>query len=287
MSKKNIAHPGDSRFHWLDEQTGEQRSALWVNTSDDSRLDKFSYEVSEHIQDDIYSYSLLKSMYGFKMCESYDSIDDMPLRDDAFSSEHIGKHVLFAGCSMTWGTGLDKGERWIDMVYNHINSLNSHSGLFNVAQEGDGIQNQVGYIIEYCSKYGNPDTIFFNVPDFWRLLIKDKVFRVYSGEYSEYSQDAVANVVLSIGRHCYKMLEDFCKINNINLISISWDGVTNNVLKDFKTFIHIEKNYLERLIFKYDDRSEASMSARDGLHPGVATHKAWTEIVLDKLKQIV
>lgn len=284
----NIAHPGDSKFHWVDETTGEKRSALWVNTSNDNRLDNFSYNVAEHIQGDIFSYDLLSSMYGFRMVGTEDSVDKLNLRDDSFTSEHGDKkHALFAGCSMTWGTGLEKGERWVDLVYNNINKNNEYSGLFNIGQEGDGLQNQVGYIFDYCTKYGVPDIIFFNVPDFWRLIIKDGVYRVYAGEYSEYVQDSVANLVISIGKHYYTLLDNFCKINSIKLISICWDDVTRNVLKYFESFIDISKDELNKLIFKYDDRSKFSMVARDNLHPGTATHKSWAEIVFDKYLQII
>lgn len=285
MSDSNIAHPGDSRFHWVDEVTGEKMSALWVKTSDDSRLSDFKYKVSEHIQGDIYSKRLVESIDGFKMLDTVTQIEDLDLRDDAFTSDHSGKyHVLFAGCSITWGTGLEKGERWIDLAYKEINNNKECSGLFNVAQEGDGIQSQVGHIVEYVSKYGKPDLIMFNIPDFWRLIVDDGVYRVYSGEHSNYSSDSLAKMLISTGKHYYKMLQDFCVANEIKLISFSWDTVTNNILKDFSDFIYIDKDYLDRLTFKYDDGGEYSMQARDGLHPGTAANKSWSEIVINNYR---
>ena len=42
-------------------------------------------------------------------------------RCDEFTTNHKGKHVLFSGCSNTYGVGLKKEEVWAYKVYNKIN----------------------------------------------------------------------------------------------------------------------------------------------------------------------
>lgn len=261
---------------------------LWGRTSEYVPSKNFSYNAVEEIVTDVFSKELLHGVTGFRMVTNHSSIDNLPIKDSRFVKLNDDKtNILFAGCSITWGNGLKIGERWIDHVYADINKDNSCSGLFNVSQEGESIQSQVGYILEYCLKYGIPDIIFFNVPDFWRIPIDDAVYKVYSSKDDQYSIDSLGRFVSSNGYNSYKSLELFCKINKIKLVSISWDKVTNETLKDFDTFIYIDKDYMDQLTFMYDDGKGFSLISRDNLHPGRAPHKAWAKIILDKFSQLV
>jgi hypothetical protein len=285
---KGVLHPGDSKFYWIDKLSGKQMSALWVNTSDDSRLDNFSYLDAEHIQDDTFASKLLNSVNGFAICEAYDSLEKIPTRDDVLTKDHGNKkHALFAGCSMTYGSGLNVGERWVDHVYNEINKDNEYSGLFNLAQAGDSIQNQIGYIFKYCAEYGIPDVIFFHPTDFWRIKLDGYGYKIYAGDHSEYSQDSVANMVINIGKHYYEILDNFCKANNISLVSISWDRVTNNHLSGIDSFVYINNDSFQELCFTYASGKDFEITARDGLHPGTLAHKAWAQIVLNRFNQLL
>ena len=274
----SAANPRDPKFS----------SSLWTKTSDNTRLSNFKYIPAEKILDNLYASELLHGMNGFRMCEHFVNVSDLPTRDDKLIElDNNLTNVLFAGCSMTSGTGLEVGERWVDIVYSSINKRQSCSGLFNLGQEGGGMQSQINYIFKYCKDYGMPDIILFNIPDFWRLTINNETYKVYSSNQSEYSQDAVGNMVCSIGKQYYEMLENFCDINNIKLLSMSWDRVTNNVLKDFKTFMTIDEKEIKEDIFNFDDGSKYAILARDEIHPGTATHKAWAKRILDKLDQML
>jgi lysophospholipase L1-like esterase len=277
-------HPGNPDFYWFDEELQKPMNALWINTSNDSRLDIFKYNHAEHIQDDINAVKISDGINGFEISDYHTSIDNIPTRDSKLAFSNNKKNILFAGCSMTYGSGLEVGERWVDIVFDKINYLNEYSGLFNLAQPGDSMQTQVGYIFEYCAKYGIPDMIMFNVPDFWRLKIDNFVYKIYADSHSEYNQDALAKLLVNLNAHYYGLLENFCKINGIKLISFSWDSVSNNALKKYKSFNYIDNHIFEKLIFKHRDSGPYSLSARDNLHPGVSMHKAWAEIIYEVYK---
>jgi hypothetical protein len=272
------ANPSDPKFS----------SSLWTRTSENTRLSSFKYKSAEKILDNLYASELLHGMSGFKMCDHYENISDLPTRDaKLIKITSSRKNILFAGCSITSGTGLEVGERWIDHVYSKINNFKEYSGLFNIGQEGGSIQSQVDYIFKYCEEFGIPDIILFNIPDFWRMTIDNSTYKIYASDESEYSEDAVGKLACSIGKQAYSMLESFCKVNNIILLSISWDQMTNKLLKDKQTFVAIADSDLHKAMFKYDDGGPYAILARDGIHPGTAKHIAWSEIVLDKLSQML
>jgi hypothetical protein len=272
------ANPRDPKFS----------SSLWTRTSDNTRLSNFKYIAAEKILDNLNASELMHGMNGFRMCEHFSNLEDLPTRDDHLIKLNDNKkNVIFAGCSMTSGTGLEVGERWVDKVYLDLNKDKEYSGLFNLGQEGGGMQSQIRYIFKYCQEYGIPDLIIFNIPDFWRMTIDDNTYKVYSSSPSNYSQDAVGKLVCSAGKQLYESLEIFCDLNKINLLSFSWDRVTNSILKDFKTFMPIDEKDIQKEIFNYDDGGKYAILARDDIHPGTATHMAWSKKILDKLAQML
>lgn len=270
-------------FQTIDEH-GNEIDALWLNIGNDQRVKSLKLEVVDKITDTIHEKIILEQTRGFEMKAIFDDIDSVPeFRSDIFTTEHGNKrHMLTAGCSITFGLGLLDDERWQNLVYDKINTDNSFSGLFCLAQDGDSLQNQMAYILDYCSKYSMPELILFNIPDFWRIPINDHTYKVYAGDRDNQSSDLLANFVISHNVKLYSMLEKFCKINNINLVSFSWHDATSRALKNFDTFIYIDNNKIVEKMYPYRDLPFALM-ARDAVHPGTARHKAWADIVLDKL----
>lgn len=222
--------------------------------------------------------------------ESDKELNSKLYRSDEFSKSHDDKlHVIFSGCSVTYGSGLLLEETW---SYQLWEKLENTSGYFNLAMEGNNVSNMVFEIIKYCSIYGNPDIIILNLPDPYRSIqpqpIKEggykfvferPILSVALENVKDVSQKA--KLELSVFQS-YKILELFCKSQNIDLYSFSWSEDTQKTLKDpeFSTFFKIDKDWLVKAISDYMDlypeKKEVSIYARDpARHQGTAYHYAW------------
>lgn len=72
---------------------------------------------------------------------------------------------LFAGCSVTYGWGLDLEDLWHEKLIKDLGGSYS-----SVAMHGDSITAQVLKIFAYIKEYGNPKNIVALFPDFDRFL---------------------------------------------------------------------------------------------------------------------
>jgi hypothetical protein len=223
-------------------------------------------------------------------------INDNGFRSDNFTTVHNGKHILFAGCSYTWGSGLKIDEVWSKITYNKISKDTKCSGFFNIGVPGTSIINQIFYIFKYCNIYGNPDIIFLNIPDLKRFYFynrKDKNF--YDGGYHG---EFIENTIERLSFEYYYMLEQYCIINGIKLYSFSWylsekntrsfmrnGRTTDSVLKNFKTFYKYSQNEAIDFIFEYKEKNKEDKFldlSRDKDHLGTAYHAFWSQFILDK-----
>ena len=227
-------------------------------------------------------------------------VNSQSYRCDEFTTNHKGKHVLFSGCSNTYGVGLKKEEVWAYKVYNKINEIEKTSGYFNLGLGGNNIINSILNIFKYCKKFGNPDLIFINLPSqarFFNFKEDDQEYRI------------IENLGLSEIHHIekltfynyYLMLEQYCNSNNIKLFSFTWDNYDQHFLKkniekiyesvnttfkkyNFKTFYYIdEEDMLNNLFFlkqKYDN--EFFDTARDNKHRGTGAHTYWSNFIYNK-----
>jgi hypothetical protein len=227
-------------------------------------------------------------------------VNSYTYRCDEFIINHKDKHVLFSGCSNTYGVGLKKEEVWAYKVYNKINEIEKTSGYFNLGLGGNNIINSILNIFKYCKKFGNPDLIFINLPSqarFFNFKEDDQEYRI------------IENLGLSEIHHIekltfynyYLMLEQYCNSNNIKLFSFTWDNYDQHFLKkniekiyesvnttfkkyNFKTFYYIdEEDMLNNLFFlkqKYDN--EFFDTARDNKHRGTGAHTYWSNFIYNK-----
>lgn len=100
--------------------------------------------------------------------------NDFGQRCDDFKKDHGDKlHVLYAGCSFTYGEGVPIDLSWSGIVHEYINSyIADTSGYFNVGKGGlnfKRIQNQIMGYIKYS---GKPDIIFINLPEIGREFVE-------------------------------------------------------------------------------------------------------------------
>jgi hypothetical protein len=201
-----------------------------------------------------------------------EEVNSQGFRSEEFKKTHEGLHVLFLGCSYTWGTGLFLDEVWSKKTYNKIKEVRDVSGFFNLAVPGDSIYSSIANAFKYFKTFGNPDVIFFNVQDITR-------FYAYSKEDRNFYRSNISdNKVLELlAYQYYYMLEQYCFSNNILLISFTWYlGHDVHILENFKTFSNTKINNVLDFVNDQKNNKSESLIARDGKHLGSAYHDYWS-----------
>jgi hypothetical protein len=204
-------------------------------------------------------------------------INDFYYRSDSFKKNHKGVNVLFSGCSNTSGVGLYKEEMWSSLV---LKKINNNSGYFNLSIPGSSIINQIADIFKYCYTYGNPQVIFFNMPNLHRFYYyKKNILR--NGHYNKQALPVIKILIFQY----YLMLEQYCKTNNIQLYSFSWNKETEDFLSShFKeTFYSIDEDDILNFVYEYKEKTNnpISINTKDG-HFGVAYNLYWADFIYNK-----
>lgn len=227
-------------------------------------------------------------------------INSYGFRSDEFIDNHIGKHILFSGCSHTYGTGLKKEEVWAYNVYNKIKNIHDCSGYFNLGQGGSSISNCIINIFKYCKKFKNPDIIFINLPQHSRFFDFDKTtFQYRMTNHTKFND--MCYIAKLINYNYYLMLEQYCESNGIKLFSFSCDTyikntlnkntdntleITNNLFKkyNFKTFYAINENDMlnDLFLLKQKNNNIFFDIARDNQHRGTGQHLYWANFIYNK-----
>jgi hypothetical protein len=210
-----------------------------------------------------------------------EEMNNFNFRSENFINNHKNFHVIFSGCSQTFGTGLLEEELWAKNLYTLLNSKEQCSGYFNLATPGASIGHLVVNIFKYCKNFENPKAIFINLPNTCRIYTYNEDKKIlqdgrFSDEYIDFFD------VLSY--QYYFLLEQYCNQNNIKLFSFSWHKNTNSLMsKYFKTFTGISENDItEYMIKKYNNNYQKVRLARDNGHLGVGFNSYWTEKMYDE-----
>ena len=215
-------------------------------------------------------------------------VNSLGFRSDEFTKDHNGKHVLFSGCSNTFGVGLEKKEIWAWKTYEKIKKNEECSGFFNLGIGGSGIAHMVINIFKYCKQYGNPHVIFINLSD------QNRIFHYLKNGYKLKfnDKDNYENIKL-FNYQYYFMLEQYCKSNNIKLYSFTWDhrngiiGYNTNLLfkkYNFKTFYYYEHSTMLKDLDKLKKENDEKyfMVARDLEHPGTGFNTIWSNFIYQR-----
>jgi len=245
-----------------------------------------SYPISRLLFDNRAMDKIKKDMHpGVKIEE----LNTKGYRSDEFKVDHKEKHILFSGCSYTFGQGVLLEELWAKKVYNLINKQELCSGFFNLGVMGTSIFNQISDIFKYFKTYGNPDVIFLNFPDLNRMYIYDITDQSF---HEGWYNDSYLYIFKIIAYQQYMMLTHYCNVNNIKLYSFSWDNQNKLPLRDFrkslinlKTFYEYNNKDLAVHILNYISRNKNDKYAelaRDGGHFGTAYHDYWSKFIYKK-----
>lgn len=207
-------------------------------------------------------------------------LNSFNFRSDNFKNTHEGLHILFTGCSNTWGFSLYKEEMWSKILYDKIKNLKNVSGYFNLSVPGTSTLSQITNLFKYFNKYGNPNIIFFNMPDMLRFYSYEN--RIIDAKYGTESLPILKLLVYQN----YLMLEQYCKSNNIKLFSFSWNEITQHFMSElFKnTYYTINQKTIENYLYEYSNNTKDpySINARDGIHFGTGYNLYWANFIYER-----
>lgn len=220
--------------------------------------------------------------------------DCLSIRTEPYISDHKGKHILFAGCSVTHGIGLpDTKDCWTDIVYNKITKDELVSGFYSVAYPGHSITMQISLIMRYIAEYGKPDVIFFNLPSTSRSFTTDGD-HLYLAQITDHHETEMPGSI-KLAQHTsfesYLTLHEYCRVAGIRLISFTWSdkpsssdpGIASDIFKDKFNSFYISKVKVEDYLTDYlmNHKGDYLLLGTDGSHPGIALHSYYASIALD------
>jgi len=128
-------------------------------------------------------------------------------RSEEFVKEHDGKHILFAGCSNTFGEGIEYEKAWAHRMYQKIKETEKLSGYFNLGVCGASIFEILVNLNRYIQKYSFPDVIFLLLPEIERDI-----------RYFNSPRVSLTSIICEL----YSEFELLCKTNNTKLFATSW-----------------------------------------------------------------
>jgi hypothetical protein len=217
-------------------------------------------------------------------------LNNFGFRSEEFKKTHNEKHVVFSGCSYTFGTGVGFDDTWSKVTYEKINNKIKCSGYFNLGVPGSSLFHAITDLFKYFKEYGNPDIIFLNIPDLVRLYSFDKkTKKIINSFYNEESK----SVLYLLAYQYYFMLDQYCKENNIQLYSFSWrfseqedtDDFIKSKIEKFDTFYNYSINDLLLFVIGHKDKNKNTKFldlGSDGEHLGISYHAYWGNFIHTK-----
>lgn len=221
--------------------------------------------------------------------------NSLGFRCEEFKKNHDKKHILFSGCSVTYGSHLELNNIWAKKTYDKISKNKKCSGYFNLAIPGSSILDQIYNMFQYFKMYENPDVIFFMIPDYLRFYYLEKDNNLFSkNSYSIYHanvDEKDSELLLFLSIQYYLMLEMYCKSNNIELYSFTWASLRKNkkslslnFLNNFNTFYSIDEKKLNNFVFEYIENNKDKKYvefAMDNKHFGSSYHEYWSNFIYE------
>ena len=226
-------------------------------------------------------------------------------RSDEFSKNHDGKHILFSGCSVTYGVGLYTTEIWPYKIYEMIKEKEKVSGYFNLGKPGTSVMDIVSNVFKYIHLYSKPDVVFLDLPDLNRhYSLRDDRKDLVKGSIEEVEQKTfdgffhgtyrgsphIRNQETRIYVYQYLfMLEQYCKDLGIELYVFSYVDGTNEFLKrtDLDCMKYLNNNQIVEEIYEYAEKNKENideffLTARDNQHHGWGYHDVWSKIMFEE-----
>ena len=217
-------------------------------------------------------------------------INSHGFRSDEFKKNHDKKHILFSGCSITYGMGLLENEIWAKKLYNRLNIKNDLSGFFNLGLPGTSIFDIIANIFRYIDNFNKPDTIFIALPNYQRRYVSNpKTFnvkgeianlknKIFHGVYKNNTIDEFSGTLHIYAYHYLMFLEMFCKSNNINLFYFCYNP--HYIPMELDRFFEIDTEDFQNKLAQFsidNPNNKYALYARDNSHYGEAYHSYWAD----------
>jgi len=205
--------------------------------------------------------------------EDFYKLNKYGFRSDEFTADHDGKHVVFLGCSYTYGDSVFLEDSWTHKLYLDIAKKEKLSGYFNLGNPGASTKESIDQMFSYIELFGNPEIIFLLMPNPER----------------DFHDNSYRDLILSTNK-----LVEHCKNNNIKLFLSSWDlsprphwekdkDPKQKVLGYKSMDIDEMSRHVEKFCENNKDHklSNFFLYAFDLEHPGIAIHDYYRKFFYD------
>lgn len=215
---------------------------------------------------------------GIDILDFY-KLNEHGLRSDSFIKHSDGdaSHILFAGCSITFGDGMPLDYLWPYKVYKELKEELGLSGYFNIARNGASTIEILSQVISYIYTFGMPSMLFIMLPENTRD--------------AESNNFASQEIIDNTAKLMYNSISKMCDLGGSKLVLFSWDlaGVQagKHSLSNEKHFYHFDDMYRAQHMFDYTQKNKNSvysnffMYAMDMSHPGIAEQDFYTKFIID------
>jgi len=229
--------------------------------------------------------------------QEFYKINSHGLRSEEFKKDHDGKHIVFAGCSNTFGIGSRLEDIWAHKLYKRISKEEKVSGYFNIGSPGATISEVSYQIFVYCQKYGYPDVVFINFPNYYReyLVILDMYSEKFIPDEITLNKKMITNNVVVQ----YLSLLENLKANGTAVVAMTWDMMKDSTTNEldardsFPDLIRIDRDELAEYCLAYEKENRNNTLKKyflvglDNDHPGIAVHDFWHGKMYNRYKEIV
>jgi hypothetical protein len=158
------------------------------------------------------------------------NLNSKNFRCDEFIKNHDKKHILFAGCSNTFGEGVEYEKTWAYRLYKEICKEELLTGYFNLGVSGASIFEILVNVNRYIREYSMPDAIFLLLPEIERDI-----------RYFKNPEISLTTIISEL----YNQLQLLCEKTNTVLISTSWlnideESMSQKIAKEYNKSIDVK-----------------------------------------------
>jgi hypothetical protein len=200
---------------------------------------------------DIIKYNLNEDGYTFGGRESTNSKYSYKVNSDGLRSIEFSNkpNIIVLGCSITFGAGLKEEDIWSSLLLTKIKNHGNFS-IGSLATYGGSVMEQVSSFFNMIAKYDYvPKYVICNFPSlsrFYFLSSNSKYMKRYFGKVHpikntiaryplEYEKIIPLEWIYYANMEYIKMLEIFCKTNNIDLIWNVWSELDKDMFDFYST----------------------------------------------------
>lgn len=202
-------------------------------------------------------------------------LNSINLRSDELVPVSSGTHIVFGGCSQTWGHGIERKKDLWSYIVNQ--NFKDSAGYYNLGRGGWNTSQIVADAIAYCNGFGMPKYMFLLFPEIDREVVTFLSKTTKETKLSK-SESRYLNLLQTQSTFLSLMaIENFCAVNNITLRYSTWHPGTTYQYSKWKL-----KNFLPLFDINNPDKFFFSKLQNDG-HWAVTHNKKFAEMVLESL----